>query len=68
MSLHSKEARVNLALEAPQNDEELKLKEVAKLYSVPALTLRDRRAGRPAQRDTTPNSRSLTDLEEQTIV
>jgi len=68
MSPPSKEARVILALEALQNDKKLKLEAVAKLYNVPASTLRDRRAGRPTRRDIPANSRNLTDLEEQTIV
>jgi hypothetical protein len=68
MPLPSKEARVILALEALRNDKQLRLEAVAKLYNVPASTLRDRRAGRPARRDTTPNSRKLTDLEEKAIV
>ena len=38
------------------------------MYNVPETTLRRRRAGRPARRDIPANSRSLTDLEEQTIV
>ena len=32
------------------------------------MTLRDRRAGRPARRDCQPNSKKLTQLEEQVIV
>ena len=63
-----KEARVILALEALQNDEKLSLRAAAKLYNVPQSTLRDRRAGRPARRDTTPNSKKLTQLEEEAIV
>jgi hypothetical protein len=68
MSSASKEARVILALEALQNDKKLSLRAVAKLYNVPVTTLYDRRAGRPARRDTTPNSRRLTDSEEKAIV
>ena len=68
MSPPLKEARVVLALEALRNDEKLRLKAIAKLYNIPALTLRRRRAGKPVRCDTTPNSRNLTDLEEQIIV
>ena len=68
MSTSSKEARVILALEALQNDKELKLEATAKLYNIPASTLRDRRAGKPARRNTTPNSKKLTKLEEEAIV
>jgi len=68
MSPPSKEARVILALEALQNDKELRLEAIARLYNVPASTLRRRRAGKPARRDTPPNSRRLTDSEERAIV
>ena len=64
----SKEARVILALEALRNDKNSKLEAVARLYNVPASTLRRRRAGRPARRDTIPNSRRLTDSEEKALV
>ena len=68
MSPISKEAKVILALEAIRNDEKLSLRAAAKLYNVPESTLRSRRAGIHARRDTTPNSRTLTDLEEEAIV
>ena len=68
MPTPSKEARVILALEAVRNDENLGLRAAARLYNIPYNTLRDRHAGKPARRDTMPNSRNLTDLEEQTIV
>ena len=68
MSPPSKEARVILALEALENDENLSLREAAKIYNVSRMTLTRRRAGRPAQRDTTPKSRRLTDSEENAIV
>ena len=64
----SKEARIILALDALQNGKNPKLEAVAKLYNVASSTLRDRRAGRLARRDIPANSRSLTDLEEKTIV
>ena len=64
----SNEARVILALEAIRNDEKLSLRAAAKVYSVPYTTLYHRRAGMPARRDTTPNSRQLTDSEEKAIV
>ena len=57
-----------LALEALRNDKNSKLEAVARLYNVPASTLRRRRAGRPARRDTIPNSRRLTDSEEKALV
>ncbi len=64
----SNEARIILALKALQNDKKRSLRATAKLYNVSSSTLSDRRAGRPAQRDIPANSRSLTDLEKQTIV
>jgi len=68
MPRSSNEARVILALKALQDNEKLSLRGAAKLYNVSSSTLGDRRAGRPARRDIPANSRSLTDLEEQTIV
>ena len=63
-----KEARVNLALEALQSNRKLSLRAAAKLYNIPFSTLRDRHAGRPARCDTTPNSKKLTQSEEEAIV
>jgi hypothetical protein len=68
MPATSKEACIILALEALENDRDLKVATAAKIYHVDRSTLRRRRAGRPARRDTQANSRCLTDLEEQTIV
>jgi hypothetical protein len=68
MSSTSKEARAILALEALQNNTKLSLRAIAKLYNVPASTLRDRRAGRPTPRDYTANSKKLTQSEEEAIV
>jgi hypothetical protein len=62
------EARIILALEALQNNEKLSLGAAAKIYNVDHTTLFHRRAGQPARHDTVPNSRKLTELEEQTIV
>ena len=68
MSSSSKEARVILALRALEKDLKLSLLAAAKFYSVLYTTLYDRRAGWPARCDIPANSRSLTVLEEQTIV
>ena len=68
MSPPSKEARLILALEALENDENLSLRAAAKIYNVHHTTLLRRRAGKPIRRDIPANSRNLTDLEEQTIV
>ena len=64
----SKEGRVILALDALKRDKKLSLRAAAKLYNIPAATLSDRRAGRPARRDTMPNSKKLTKSEEEAIV
>jgi hypothetical protein len=68
MPLILKEARVVLALKALENDEKLSLRAAAKLYDVPVSTLSYRRAGRTARRDTAPNSKKLTQSEEEAIV
>ena len=68
MPVTSKEACIILALEALENDRDLKVATAAKIYNVARSTLRRRRAGRCARRDILANSRCLTDLEEQTIV
>ena len=68
MSPPSKEARLILALKALENNENLSLREAAKIYDVSRTTLTQRRASKPVRRDILANSRSLTDLEEQTIV
>jgi hypothetical protein len=64
----SYEARLNLALGALRNDQNLSVRAAAKIYKVSHTTLTQRRAGRPARRDTLANSRKLTELEEETIV
>ena len=68
MGSPSKEARLLLALKAIENSEKLSIRAVAKLYNLPEATIRHRRAGRTARRDTTPNSRKLTQSEERAII
>ena len=60
----SKEARILLALQAIKNNYKLSIAAAGRHYNVPPSTLRDRRNGKPARRDTLANSRKLTDLEE----
>ncbi|KFZ23176.1 hypothetical protein V502_02347 [Pseudogymnoascus sp. VKM F-4520 (FW-2644)] len=62
------EARLVLALEAINNNRKLSLRAVAKIYNVSRTTLTQRRNGRTARRDTIPNLRKLTELEEEAIV
>src|SRR3984957_4841365 len=68
MALLPKESRIILALQALKKCENPQLETIAKIYDIPPSTLRDRRAGRPARRDTKPNSRKLTDLKEEELV
>ncbi len=68
MGSPSKEARLLLALEAIQNNKKLSIRAAAKLYNVPEATLRHRRASRTARRNTPPNSKKLTQSEEEAVV
>ena len=68
MASISYEARINLALEAIQNNKKLSIRAAAKIYNIDRTTLAQRRAGRPTRRDIPANSRKLTDLEEEAIV
>lgn len=51
-----------------KTNKRLTIRAAAKVYNVPRTTLARRRDGRPARRDTLPNSRKLTELEEDAIV
>ena len=62
------ESRVILALQALQRDKNLSIRSAAKIYNIPATTIRHRRDGRTARRDTRPNSTKLTESEEEAIV
>ncbi|KAJ3454531.1 hypothetical protein MRS44_013131 [Fusarium solani] len=68
MPQSNKEARLLLALQALQSNPKLKLRPTARLYQVDYYALRRRHNGIQSQRDTTPKSRKLSDLEEQIIV
>ncbi|RKK79541.1 hypothetical protein BFJ71_g16207 [Fusarium oxysporum] len=57
-----------LTLRALQNDPKLGLRPAARLYQVDYYALRRRQKGIQSRRDTIPNSRRLSDLEEQIIV
>ena len=63
MALPSKEAQLNLALNALKKDLKLRLSVTAKIYSVSYATLYNRRVGRPSRRDIPANLRKLTDIE-----
>ena len=62
------EAKVILALEAIKKDKKLSIRAAAKIYNVPATTIRHRRDGLTARRDAVPNSKKLAQLEEEAIV
>ena len=68
MSQSSNKARILLALQALQNDPNLKPRRAATIYKVNYRTLYRRQDGIQPRRDSMPNSRKLSDLEEQTIV
>ncbi len=68
MASLSYEARVILALEAIRKDQKLSIRAAAKTYDVSDRTLRRRRDGHLARRDTSPKSRKLTKSEEEAIV
>ena len=64
----SKEARLQLALQAIQQDTTLSVTRAVAIYEVTKRTLRRRHAGTTFQRDYTPNSIRLTIREEEVIV
>ncbi|RKK31124.1 hypothetical protein BFJ66_g15995 [Fusarium oxysporum f. sp. cepae] len=68
MSQSNTEANVLLALQAYQADPKLSLRRAAFIYNVHFDTLYGRYCGLPARSDCIPNSRKLSDLEEQVIV
>jgi hypothetical protein len=63
-----KEAQIQLALLALQQDPNLSVRRAAALYNAPRTTLRDRLTGRPSRVDTMANSQNLTAAEEQVVV
>ena len=68
MATVSIEAKMTLALDALEKDPKLSERAAAKLYGVKRATLQTRRNGVAPRRDTPPNSRKLTDLEEKAII
>lgn len=66
--MSSKEADIQLAIFSIKNGQIQSSYRAAAAYKVPETTLRHRRAGMPARRDCQPNSRKLTQLEEEVIV
>lgn len=68
MASTSNENRVILALQALNRDPKLSARAAAKIYNVPRTTIQRRRDNIPSRRDSTPNLRKLSDLEESTII
>ena len=63
-----KEADIQLAISSIQSKQIQGNRPAAAVYDVPETTLRRRRAGIPARRDCQPNSRKLSQREEEVIV
>ena len=64
----SHEADIHLAISALNRDQISTERSAAQTFKVPRTTLQRRRAGKPARRDCQPNSKKLTELEEEVIV
>jgi len=62
------EADIQLAISSINATQIPHVRRAASAFNVPESTLRDRRAGKPARRDCQPNSKKLTQLEEEVIV
>ena len=65
---HSNEANIQLTLASLNRNQIQTVRAAAQTFSVPRTTLRERRAGKPARRDCQPNSKKLTQLEEEVII
>ena len=68
MSDSNIEARTLLALQALQNNPKLSIRRAAGTYRVSEHRLRRRQNGIQARLDTIPNSRKLSDLEEEILI
>jgi hypothetical protein len=66
--LASNEADIQLAISSINSDQIQSNRSAAAIYSVSERTIRRRRAGIPARRDCQPNSKTLTQLEEEVII
>ncbi|ESZ89864.1 hypothetical protein SBOR_9747 [Sclerotinia borealis F-4128] len=68
MEIHSKEARIILAIKAIESNPKLTIRKTAQLYSVPRSTLDDRIRGKPNMAESRPKSYNLTELEEEVLI
>ena len=66
--LTSSEGNIHLAISAINRSQIQSIRDAAQTFEVPRTTLRRRRAGKPARADCQPNSRKLTQREEEVIV
>jgi hypothetical protein len=64
----SNEADIQLAILAVTSSQISAVRRAAAAYEVVESTLRNRRAGKPARRDCQPNSKKLTQREEEVII
>jgi hypothetical protein len=64
----SREADTHLAISALQQNQIQAEAVAAQTFDVPRTTLHRRRAGKPARRDCQPNSKKLTEVEEEVII
>ena len=68
MELTSNQSRLLIASQALESDPNLKIREAARVYTVPRTTLTNRRNGDQAQGSANSKKRKLTKLEEEAIV
>ena len=68
MQQPSIEAKVQLAIQALNRKQFKSERHAAATYSVPRSTIQRRRAGTQSRRDSQPNSKKLTLLEEEVLV
>jgi len=68
IAFSQKEAHLQLANQAIKQGQIQSVNRAARIYKTPRSTLRDRRAEIKARRDCTPNSRLLTDPEEEVLI
>ncbi|KAF7575417.1 hypothetical protein PtrM4_070430 [Pyrenophora tritici-repentis] len=64
----SSEVNIHLAISAINRSQIQSIRDAAQTFEVPRTTLRRRRAGKPARADCQPNSRKLTQREEEVII
>src|ERR1700712_1013521 len=66
--VRSSEADIQLTISSHNKRQIKTVRAAAQTFNVPRTTLCDRRAGKPPRRDCQPNSKKLTQLEEEVII